>query len=142
MADIHRRALLAGMAALPAAACTELAETEAAKGVFDGAENWHRATHRALAGRQALAPEYAPDERSPDIRGNGSVTVDTADYRDGQRYFHQGFLAPPSRCNDDLVYRFVSAALCLSRRGAAEQRGRCQHNTGAGKQCCSATRAA
>lgn len=88
MADIHRRTLLAGMAALPAAACTELADTDAAGGVFDSAEDWHRVAHRALAGRQKLAPEYAADERSPDIRGNGSITVDTADYR---RHAQAGF---------------------------------------------------
>ena len=82
MAEIKRRTLLAGMAALPAAACTEMANTEAAGNLFDVAEDWHRSAHRALANRQALAPEYAPDERSPDIRGNGSLTVDTPQYRE------------------------------------------------------------
>ncbi|EAQ30523.1 hypothetical protein NAP1_07085 [Erythrobacter sp. NAP1] len=82
MADTTRRAMLAGMAALPAAACTELAQTGPAGDLFDAAEDWHRAAHRALANRQALAPEYAPDERSPDIRGNGSLTVDTPEYRE------------------------------------------------------------
>lgn len=81
MADIGRRAVLAGLAALPAAACTELAETGPARDLFDAAEGWHRAAHRTLAARQALAPEYAPGERSPDIRGNGSLTVDSAEYR-------------------------------------------------------------
>jgi DMSO/TMAO reductase YedYZ molybdopterin-dependent catalytic subunit len=80
MSLIKRRALLAGMAALPAAACSKLADTEAARGVFDASEDWHLSLHRALANRQALAPEYAPEDRSPDIRGNGSLTVDTADY--------------------------------------------------------------
>lgn len=69
------------MAALPAAACTEMANTQTAGNLFDVAEDWHRTAHRTLANRQALAPEYAPDERSPDIRGNGSVTVDTPEYR-------------------------------------------------------------
>lgn len=81
MTQIKRRSLLAGLAALPAAACTDLAETGPARSLFDTAEGWHRAAHRALAARQALAPEYAPDERSPDIRGNGSRTVDTPEYR-------------------------------------------------------------
>jgi DMSO/TMAO reductase YedYZ molybdopterin-dependent catalytic subunit len=81
MPDIKRRTLLAGMAALPAAACTELAETGPASDLFDAAEDWHRSAHRALASRQALAPEYEPHERSPDIRGNGSLTVDSDDYR-------------------------------------------------------------
>ncbi|MFU7528175.1 molybdopterin-dependent oxidoreductase [Qipengyuania sp. ASV99] len=81
MAEIERRALLAGLAALPAAACTDLAQTGPAGDLFDTAENWHRAAHRTLASRQALAPEYAPEERSLDIRGNGSLTVDTDEYR-------------------------------------------------------------
>ena len=81
MADIKRRSLLAGIAALPAAACTELAETGPVGDIFDTAEDWHRTMHRGLASRQALAPEYAPEERSPDIRGNGSLTVDTDEYR-------------------------------------------------------------
>lgn len=82
MTNIKRRTLLAGMAALPAAACTEIAETGPASDLFDTAEDWHRAAHRMLANRQALAREYAPEDRSPDIRGNGSLTVDSAEYRD------------------------------------------------------------
>lgn len=81
MVDMKRRTLLAGMAALPAAGCTELAETEAVSEAFNAIEGWHRAAHRTLAGRQALAREYALEERSPDIRGNGSLTVDTDYYR-------------------------------------------------------------
>ena len=82
MADTTRRALIAGMAALPAAACTELAETGPAGDLFDAAEDWHRVAHRSLARRQALAREYAPEERSPDVKGNGSITVDTPAYRE------------------------------------------------------------
>ncbi len=84
MPEIKRRALLAGLAALPAAACTELAETGPAGDLFDAAENWHRTAHRALANRQALAPEYTPEERSPDIRGNGTRTIETPEYRAAQ----------------------------------------------------------
>ncbi len=82
MPDIKRRTLLAGMAAMPAAACSELAETGPAGDIFDAAEDWHRSAHRTLASRQALAPEYAPDERSPDIRGNGTLKIETAEYRE------------------------------------------------------------
>ena len=78
---IGRRTLLAGMAALPAAACSDIAETGPAGNLFDAAEDWHRTAHRALANRQALAPEYGREDRSPDIRGNGSITVDSDDYR-------------------------------------------------------------
>jgi DMSO/TMAO reductase YedYZ molybdopterin-dependent catalytic subunit len=84
MPEIKRRALLAGLAALPAAACTELAETGPAGDLFDAAENWHRTAHRALANRQALAPEYSREERSPDIRGNGTRTIETPEYRAAQ----------------------------------------------------------
>ena len=83
MTEIKRRTLLAGMVALPAAACSEIADTGPARSLFETVEGWHRGAHRALAARQALAPEYAPDERSPDIRGNGSISVDTPEYREG-----------------------------------------------------------
>ncbi|MEM8726615.1 MAG: molybdopterin-binding protein, partial [Pseudomonadota bacterium] len=81
MTDIRRRSLLAGMAALGAGACSRIGDSEVAQDLFDSAEEWHRAAHRALAGRQRLAPEYAPEDRSPDIRGNGSTTVDTPEYK-------------------------------------------------------------
>ena len=83
MAEIKRRSMLAGIAALGATGCSEISKSEWGGAVLDTAEGWHRAAHRALAGRQGLAPEYAPEERSPDIRGNGSTTVDTPDYRAG-----------------------------------------------------------
>ena len=88
MSNINRRTLLAGAAALPVAACSELAETGPASDLFDTVEGWHRAAHRTLASRQALAREYAPEDRSSDIRGNGSLTVDTPEYRE---QLEQGF---------------------------------------------------
>ncbi|QUL38438.1 molybdopterin-dependent oxidoreductase [Erythrobacter sp. JK5] len=81
MSEFARRSVLLGAAALGAGACSRFAESDAGSDLFDRAEDWHRAAHRALAGRQRLAPEYAPDQRSPDVRGNGSVTVDTPEYR-------------------------------------------------------------
>lgn len=81
MTDIKRRSLLAGLAAVPAAACTEIHGTETAGNLFDSVEDWHRAAHRTLASRQALVREYAPEDRSPTFRGNGSLTVDSEDYR-------------------------------------------------------------
>ncbi len=78
---MKRRTLLTGAAALGAGACAKVADTDTARSVFDAAEDWHRAAHRALANRQALAPEYAPEDRSPTFRGNGSLTVDTDEYR-------------------------------------------------------------
>lgn len=82
MPDMPRRGLLAGLAALGTGACSDLHKTDAGAAVFDTAEDWHRAAHRLLANRQALAPEFSPEDRSPDIKGNGSVTVDSDIYRD------------------------------------------------------------
>lgn len=82
MSAISRRKVLAGLTALGAGACSDLHKTDSAQDAFRTAEEWHRAAHRLLAGRERLAPEYAPHQRSPDIRGNGSLTVDTAFYRE------------------------------------------------------------
>ena len=81
MADIKRRSLLAGIAALGAGACAKIAESPAGQSLFETAEDWHSAAHRALAGKQGLAPEYTRAERSPTFKGNGSVTVDSDFYR-------------------------------------------------------------
>ncbi len=84
MTRIPRRSLLAGLAALGTGACSKIdgfAASEAGSDLFDAAEAFHRNAHRALAGRQRLAPEYAPGDRSPTFRGNGSLTVDSPDYR-------------------------------------------------------------
>ncbi|OBV12332.1 molybdopterin-dependent oxidoreductase [Erythrobacter dokdonensis] len=81
MVEIRRRSLIAGIAALGAGACSKIADSEAGRSVFKAAEGWHRAAHRALAGRQGLAPEYAPEDRSPGFKGNGSITVDSDFYR-------------------------------------------------------------
>ncbi|KPF64518.1 molybdopterin-dependent oxidoreductase [Porphyrobacter sp. AAP60] len=82
MNDIPRRSLLAGIAALGVGACAKINDSETTKALVDAAEGWHRAAHRTLAGRQGLAPEYAPEDRSPSFKGNGSLTVDTPEYRD------------------------------------------------------------
>jgi len=81
MVEIGRRGLLAGLAALGAGACSRIADSETGRSIFDAAEGWHRAAHRALASKQGLAPEYAPEDRSPSFRGNGSITVDSDFYR-------------------------------------------------------------
>ena len=81
MADLKRRSLLAGIAALGTGACAKIAGSDTGQSLFDAAEDWHRAAQRALAGRQSLAPEYDRSAVSPDFKGNGSLTVDTAEYR-------------------------------------------------------------
>ncbi len=88
MADLPRRSLLAGIAALGASACSEINRSETARSLFKAAEDGHRAVHRALAGRQGLAPEYTRDQRSPTFRGNGSVTVADPFY---QQHLASGF---------------------------------------------------
>ena len=82
MVDLPRRSLLAGIAALGAGACSKIAGSDTGQSLFEAAEDGHRAVHRALAGRQGLAPEYAPEDRSPTFKGNGSVTVDSDFYRE------------------------------------------------------------
>ncbi|WP_086617352.1 molybdopterin-dependent oxidoreductase [Erythrobacter tepidarius] len=82
MVEIPRRSLLAAIAALGAGACSKIAESDTGQSLFEAAQGGHRALHRALAGRQGLAPEYAPEDRSPSFRGNGSVTVETPFYKD------------------------------------------------------------
>ena len=81
MTEIKRRTVIAGVAALGVGACSEIGRTDAGASLLDTAEDWHRIAHRTLAGRQRLAPEYAPEDRSPDVKGNGSVTVNTPEYK-------------------------------------------------------------
>lgn len=81
MVDLPRRSLLAGMAVLGTTACSKINQSETAQTLFEAAEDGHRSLHRALAGKQGLAPEYAPSERSPTFRGNGSVTVEDPFYK-------------------------------------------------------------
>ena len=79
---MKRRAALAGIAALFTGACSKIADSKTGSALMDAAESWHMKAHRALANRQALAREYAPEDRSPTFRANGSRTVDTPFYRE------------------------------------------------------------
>ena len=85
---MKRRAALAGIAALFTGACSKVADSNAGKSLFAAAEDWHLKMHRALAGKQALAPEFARADISPSFRGNGSKTVDTEFFR---QEFANGF---------------------------------------------------
>jgi len=82
MPEIGRRSLLAGIAALGASACTKISESDGGQRLIETAEGWHRTAHRTLASRQALDREYAPEDRSPTFKGNGSVTVEDGFYQD------------------------------------------------------------
>jgi Sulfite oxidase and related enzymes len=81
MVEIRRRSLLAGIAMLGAGACSKIADSDTGRSAVKTAEGWHRAAHRALAGKQGLASEYRPEDRSPTFKGNGSITVDSDFYR-------------------------------------------------------------
>lgn len=85
---MKRRTIIAGMGALFASGCSKVADSTVGSALFSAAEDWHRKAHRSLSSRTALVREYARSDISPVFRGNGSVTVDTDEYR---RHAAQGF---------------------------------------------------
>jgi len=78
---MKRRAFLAGISALFVGACSKISRSDAGASFFHAAEDWHRKAHRALSSRHALVREYSKADISPFFRGNGSIRVDTAEYR-------------------------------------------------------------
>jgi len=81
---MKRRSAIAALAASLAgltAACSKIGQSAPGQKLFGMAQDWHRRAHRALAARQALAPEYDRADISPDFRGNGSISVDSPAYR-------------------------------------------------------------
>ena len=78
---MKRRNLLAGLAATFAAGCSKIGKTDTFAALAETAENMHRAAHRALGGREALAREFSPADISPFFRGNGSTRIKDAGYR-------------------------------------------------------------
>ena len=78
---MRRRAVIAGLGALVAGACSKVADSRPGASLLNAAEDWHRWAHRALTGRKALAPEYPRSAISPFFRGNGSTTVSTPAYQ-------------------------------------------------------------
>jgi DMSO/TMAO reductase YedYZ molybdopterin-dependent catalytic subunit len=78
---VQRRSLIAGLGAMFVGACSKVADSKPGASLLDAAEDWHRWAHRALTGRNALAPEFERADISPYFRGNGSVTVETAEYQ-------------------------------------------------------------
>ena len=78
---MKRRTALVGLGALFTGACSKIAESRAGQSLFDMTESWHLKAHRALADRQALAPEFSKADISPVFKGNGSVTVVSDIYR-------------------------------------------------------------
>jgi len=78
---VRRRSLLAGLAATFAAGCSKIGKSDTFQGLVDTAGDLHRAAHRALGGREALAREFSPADVSPFFRGNGSTQIKDAGYR-------------------------------------------------------------
>lgn len=76
---VGRRGLIAGSAAL-LAGCDRVIEHPGARRILFMGEDMHRGLQRALVNRHALAPEYAPEKRSPFFRPNGTRDPGTADY--------------------------------------------------------------
>jgi DMSO/TMAO reductase YedYZ molybdopterin-dependent catalytic subunit len=83
-AILTRRALLASAAASAAtllAGCDRLARDTDFRAALFSAENMHKWLQRSLQDRNALAPEFHPDQRSPLFRGNGTINPNTEDYK-------------------------------------------------------------
>lgn len=85
---MKRRTLIAAMGAMFVGACSRIADSKAGSSLLSAAEDWHRSAHRALSNRTALVREYAKSDISPVFRGNGSVIVDSDEYR---QHMAEGF---------------------------------------------------
>ena len=81
---LSRRTLLVGGitggAGLLLGGCDRLLEVPAARRILFAGEAMQRGLHRALMDRDALAPEYSPEQRSPIFRSNGTANPNTPAY--------------------------------------------------------------
>jgi DMSO/TMAO reductase YedYZ molybdopterin-dependent catalytic subunit len=77
---IGRRGLIAALAGGLAAGCSRVAQSGPGGRLLAAVEDWNRTVQRALGGRTALAPEFAPSDISPSFRGNGTVHPATPAY--------------------------------------------------------------
>ena len=80
---LTRRRVLAGMTAGAAglvSGCDQLGESPAVRGLLFKGEDAQRWLQRGLTARNALAPEYRPDQGSPIFRSNGTARPDTPAY--------------------------------------------------------------
>jgi DMSO/TMAO reductase YedYZ molybdopterin-dependent catalytic subunit len=77
---IARRNLLAGGAGLLLAGCDRVVQIPAARKILFAGEDMQRGLQRALMDRDALAPEFRPDQRSPIFRANGTYDPGTPEY--------------------------------------------------------------
>ena len=83
MTLITRRALIGGAAAsagMLLSGCDKLAQNEEFRKILFSGEKMNQGLQRALTNRDALAPEFRPDQMSPRFRTNGTRNPNTPDY--------------------------------------------------------------
>ncbi|WP_375270994.1 molybdopterin-dependent oxidoreductase [Sphingomonas sp.] len=114
---IRRRTLIAGGGAgLLLSGCDRVIAQPQVRDIIFKGEDMHRALQRALMNRDALAPEYSADQRSPYFRTNGTRDPGTAAYN----ALRAGHFADWRLQVDGLVARPLS--LSLSDLGQFSQR--------------------
>ncbi len=81
---LSRRRLIGGLGVgaggLLLSGCDALTANDQFRSIMHGAEGLHYSAQRLVTDRNALAKEFAPSERSPVFRANGSINPDSADY--------------------------------------------------------------
>lgn len=77
---VTRRALVAGSAATLLTGCERVADWGPAREVLHTGEKLNGGLQRALIDRNALAPEFRPDQMSPVFRVNGTSNPNTPEY--------------------------------------------------------------
>lgn len=114
---IRRRTLIAGGGAgLLLSGCDRVIAQPQVRDIIFKGEDMHRALQRALMNRDALAPEFTSDQRSPYFRTNGTRDPGTAAYN----ALRSGRFADWRLQVDGLVARPLS--LSLSDLGQMPQR--------------------
>ena len=81
---IDRRALIGGLAAgggLLLSGCDKLNASPGFRSILEGAETLHYRAQRLVAGREALAREYAASDMSPFFRTNGNTMPASPEYQ-------------------------------------------------------------
>lgn len=77
---LNRRNLLVGATAT-LAGCDRLASNVSFREALFTAENFHKWAQRGVMARDALAPEFRPDQISPFFRANGTANPNTPTYK-------------------------------------------------------------
>ena len=77
---MRRRTMLTGGAGLVLAGCDRVIQQPTVRTIVFKGEDMHRGLQRALSNRDALAPEFRPDQMSPYFRTNGTRDPGTAAY--------------------------------------------------------------